>query len=309
MYFGTLVSVPGEELQADLDLSVSDAIAWIAQRVAEREPTAAVRFGDGEAKLLVADPDDRESLNIAVGKIAKESGRRCSPEEALEVKAVLAFAFEKAEMLGIRYQEIWSAETKRWMGRLPALHEKNRKAGRPPAILVSNLNWSTLPEMLAGRRVSVVSCRDVKPVLEGKWGLRDVAVYQVPSQYMVRDVNGEYEAALHDVPIWPDGHSRVAAELTVRERGEVFLVGAGVFGKDLCVRVRDQGGIALDVGSELDRLAGKITRGVERRVLDLHRGGMTKDEIASDLRRAYGVPVDLDDVSRFLATALDAVAE
>lgn len=50
---------------------------------------------------------------------------------------------------------------------------------------------------------------------------------------------------MHGVRIWPDVHVRLRSELTVREPGEVFLVGAGVFGKDLCVRVRDRGGASL----------------------------------------------------------------
>ena len=40
-----------------------------------------------------------------------------------------------------------------------------------------------------------------------------------------------------------------------------FLVGAGIFGKDLCIRIRELGGIALDMGSCLDLMAGKVTRG------------------------------------------------
>jgi hypothetical protein len=48
--------------------------------------------------------------------------------------------------------------------------------------------------------------------------------------------------------------------LAVRSRGEVFLVGAGLFAKHLCITIRDQGGIAIDIGSSLDAMAGKTTR-------------------------------------------------
>jgi hypothetical protein len=66
------------------------------------------------------------------------------------------------------------------------------------------------------------------------------------------------------VPIWPDFYRRLEEEIEVREQGEVFLVGAGLFGKSLCVRIRERGGIALDMGSTLDGIAGKVTRGEGR---------------------------------------------
>jgi hypothetical protein len=158
---------------------------------------------------------------------------------------------------------------------------------------------AALPALLAKRRVSVISCRDVKPVVEEMWDLDDVAVYQMPSHYGVRNVDGAYEAAMHDVPIWPDAHHRVRSELTVRERGEVFLVGAGLFGKDLCIDVRDRGGIALDMGSALDHIAGKLPRDVMRSVFELHAAGMPACDISDYLRAHFGVQVDHERVREF----------
>ena len=86
----------------------------------------------------------------------------------------------------------------------------------------------------------------------------------MPSQYVMRTVDDEYERALHGIPIWPDVVDRIRDELEVRQRGEVFLVGAGLFGKELCIRVRERGGIALDLGSCLDGMADKVTRGPNR---------------------------------------------
>jgi len=193
------------------------------------------------------------------------------------------------------------------MGKLTALHAARVTEGRPPVPLASNMLshrvLDELPHILAGRQVSIIACRDLRPPLEGEWGLDNVAVYQVPSQHDVRDVDGPYEAAMRDMPIWPDTHARLRAELTVRERGEVFLVGAGVFGKDLCIRVRERGGIALDMGSALDSLAGKVTRGPERRAFELYAQGFTVNEIASRLEGIFGVPVESDKVTAAIAQA------
>lgn len=211
----------------------------------------------------------------------------------LDLGLAIAEAYENADVLGILGGHELVEER---MNPLTSRYVEEVAAGRPAATLASCLLhhdvFDALPGMVAGRRVSVVSCRDVKPILEADWRLEDVAAYQVPSQHDARDIDDAYEAALHDERIWPDAHARVCSELAVREAGEVFFVGAGMFGKDLCIRVRDQGGIALDLGSALDRMVGKITRGPRRRVLLMKAQGASLSEVVAELEDRYGVEVD-----------------
>lgn len=288
-------------------LSRAEVTEWIRERIERREPAALVRFAEGEGKVLAASNDDPESLKPPIRTLKRQTGVSFSPDAVFAVQARLALAFDEADVLGIRYFDGSSAEARKWLDQLAARHSERVAAGRQPAALAHCLlDWSPLPELLAGRRIGVISCRDVKPVLESEWGVEDVAVYQVPSQHVVRDVDGAYEATMHGVPMWPDAHARVRAELTVREQGEVFLVGAGLFGKDLCIRVRDLGGIALDMGSGLDRIAGKITRGPKRRALELRSGGMSVEEIAADFHRTYGFPVAPARIAEILSKIDDA---
>jgi O-antigen biosynthesis protein len=289
-------------------LSRSEFTEWMRGRIEARAPTAALRFGDGEARMLLANPAEEESITDAIRKLRRETGLSLSAEDVLEIGALVSYAYDEADVLGIRYGEPIVDEHRAWMDRLHAIYAERVARGRPAATLAYGLLshdlLEPLPGMLAGRKVSVISCRDVKSVLEGEWGLEDVVVHQVPSQHLVRDVDGAYEAAQHGVPIWPDVHARLRAELRVRERGEVFLVGAGVFGKDFCIRIRERGGIAIDMGSALDRIAGKLTRGPERRVLDFHVGGMSVPEIADRLRELYGAEVEHERIARALEDAL-----
>ncbi|HVT35380.1 MAG TPA: hypothetical protein VHE37_07350 [Nevskiaceae bacterium] len=60
-------------------------------------------------------------------------------------------------------------------------------------------------------------------------------------------------------PFYPTVFQRIFADIEF-DRGEVFLVGAGMLGKLLCARIRDLGGIAMDVGSIMDHWAGFATR-------------------------------------------------
>ena len=241
---------------------VTQTLTWIRQRT----PVAIVRFGEGEGRLLTADPMDPLSMSVAARKLRRQTGVVYPPEEVLRIKARVLNAFDTADVIGIRGSASFNDEHKMWVERIERVFQERMEQGRGPAYvshcLLNNQLRDALPAILERQhRVSVISCRDVKPRLMSTYGVEDVRVFQVPSQYVVRDVDGEYEAAMHDVPIWPEFYEDLRDTISVRERGEVFLIGAGVFGKDLCTRVRDLGGIALDLGSSLDGMADKVTRG------------------------------------------------
>lgn len=266
---------------------------WLAGQLESRASAAVVRFGDGEHNVLDAQPGNADSLAGPAERLKAQAGSEFPPDAVFAVRRQISRAFEEADVLGILIG--YSFDTSRPNG-LTSLYLEHWRAGRRPALLANcHLHQDIverLPSLLAGRRVSVISCRDVAPVLEGEWGLSDVAVYQVPSQCNARDVDGPYEKRVHSVRIWPGRLAELQSEITVREPGEVFLVGAGLFGKGLCIQIRDQGGLALDLGSALDRVVGKITRGAMRRIFLLHAQGHSPGAIAAHLEEKYGVAVD-----------------
>lgn len=281
-------------------LSASALRIWLRGRIDARDPTAVVRFGDGEAKLLKAHAGDAASMGPAVRTLEGQTGIAMGASAVIEIRSLVLRAWEGADVIGV------FLGNQCMRNRLVALRaERLASTGSSPLVARSMLHHDIvdeLPSLLTGHPVSVVSCRDLKPVLEADWGLEDVAAYQVPSQHAVRDVDGPYEQQLHHLPIWPNGHAEVRTRLQVREPGEVFLVGAGLFGKDLCIQIRDQGGIAIDMGSALDRIAGKLTRGPKRRVLELHAAGKSPTEIAERMEAIFDVPVDPATVSEFLVS-------
>lgn len=50
------------------------------------------------------------------------------------------------------------------------------------------------------------------------------------------------------------------SELVVHNKGDIFLIGGGPLGKVYYQKVKELGGIALDVGSTFDAWAGVATR-------------------------------------------------
>lgn len=251
------------------ELSRKQAVGMTARWIRQRIPAAIVRFGEGEGRLLVADPADAESVQVAVNKVWRQAGLKLSHDDVFKVKSLVMNAFDGADVVGIRGSANFNPEHQMWVERIEAVFQERLAAGREPAYvthcLLNNTLRDSLGSLLEGQRqVSVISCRDLKDTIEADYGVEDVRVYQVPSQYVMRGIDDEYEAALHGVPIWPDFYDRLRSELEVRRRGEVFLVGAGLFGKDLCIRIKELGGIALDLGSCLDGMAEKVTRGPNR---------------------------------------------
>jgi hypothetical protein len=256
-------------LSAPVNVSKKRVPKLVMSWVREGRAAAAVRFGEGEGRLLVAEPEDPRSMQVAINKLRRQTGLGLPPDDVVEIKALVMRAFDEADLVGIRGSDSFNEEHKLWVARIEQVFSERLAGGRKQAYvshcLFNNDLRDALPTLLEGqRRISVVSCRDVRHVFEDDLGVPDVNVYQVPSQYVMRRVDDPYEAVLHDVPIWPDFYRRLRSDIRVRHPGEIFLIGAGILGKELCIRVKELGGIALDLGSCLDGLAGKVTRGPGR---------------------------------------------
>jgi hypothetical protein len=261
-----IVSLQGRLRDGPVEISIGQVLQLTLAWIREEKPAAVVRFGEGEGRLLVADEEDALSMKVATGKLRRQTGLEFSPSDVLKVKSIVLNAFDHADIVGIREDRDVNPEMRMWVERIEQEFETRLANGRKPVYVSQHRIHGPLTKSLATlldgqRQISVISCRDVKPILQTKYGVEDVNVYQVPSQYIMRRVDGDYEAALHGVAIWPDFYRRLHADLSVRRRGEVFLVGAGLLGKGLCIRVKQLGGIALDLGWLLDRMVGKTTRG------------------------------------------------
>lgn len=255
--------------EGTIDIARSRAVQLAMSWVRDCTPAALIRFGEGEGRILTAEPGLPGSMRVAANKLSRQIGRGFSEDDVLRIRSMVLRAFDRADVLGIRGSSSFSEEHMTWVRRIEAAYTERVIAGRTPVpvthCLVNNDLRDALGHMLEGLdAISVVSCRDVAPRLEAAYGVRDIISYQVPSQYVMREVDDPYEAVLHDVPFWPEHLFDLRRRINVRYRGEVFLVGAGILGKELCILIRDRGGIALDLGSTLDGLVGKVTRGAGR---------------------------------------------
>jgi hypothetical protein len=114
----------------------------------------------------------------------------------------------------------------------------------------ANLHWyfqfsGAMARFLSERAtVGMIGCRDIGARLQVAFEIGRVRSWIVRGE-------SKYPGAETE-PHWPDGFHRVMESLEVTERGQPFLIGAGFLGKIYCHRVKELGGVAIDVGSLLD---------------------------------------------------------
>lgn len=109
--------------------------------------------------------------------------------------------------------------------------------------------------------LTIVTSRDIVAGLARKFPHLDVRLVQIPGEAKFMG-----ESARRHVP---DVYDELVRDLSPREAGELFLIGAGLAAKKYCQVIRDRGGIAVDIGSVFDLWAGAVTRtGFEHKIED-----------------------------------------
>lgn len=248
-----------------VEISRKAAVKLAAQWIAEKRPGAMVRFGEGEGRLMVAQANDPESVGVARRKIKRQTGQVLKDDAVLAIREDILEALDEADVIGIHGDESFNDEHLGWVRAIEEFSElRAAKTGKgritTHCLVNSNLS-NELPSLLSNvTHVTVFSCRDVVEVVQNIAPRASIRVVQIPSQFVKREIDDEYESRMHGIVMWPDFYSGLKGNLEVREQGEVFLVGAGLFGKVICTRAKKLGGIALDIGSRLDFMAGKSTR-------------------------------------------------
>lgn len=112
--------------------------------------------------------------------------------------------------------------------------------------------------------VNIIASRKVDDVISDSLGISTHQIF-IPTEFAFSDndikrtpVKGKH---------YPDYFSKIMMEIKDRvELGAVYLVGAGILGKIYCNEIKKHGGIAIDVGSLIDGIAGLKTRTIPQEV-------------------------------------------
>lgn len=248
---------------------------WLVARIAKGRPTSVIRLGDGEGHFL---PYPEHSRGFQARDRRQVQRDPWWGEELLDaadeatLSAGLIAAIHGADVLGVPNSLRYAAELG-WptmlVGRdcrgIEAISCHLESSGHGGRLASCNLHtdlahWGLYDRLLGGcRSVSVISCHDIAARLAVRFGVTVRESYRIPGEYRHRrSFHSRADGAVSG-RIYPDVFHDIMARLDPRP-GEVHLVAAGILGKLMCQRIKERGGIGLDIGSQVDQWADFRTR-------------------------------------------------
>ena len=261
------------EIEAtDAWLEADALIACLGSAIAERRPFSFLRMFDGEARFLsylsprvqkVLRPQELSAMANSIWESwFKEIIEVFDPAEVLELGQAVLRATADADVLGIassslagndhyhfgflaEMQAILLASKHRFYTNALVHHDLHRKIPflRP---LIQNQPF-----------IGFVGCHpDLAERLAARFGIASHASFLVPGENGRTQLPADVLGTGH----FPLVYRRIMAELSVPFEGAVFLVAAGLLGKVYCARIKELGGIAIDIGALADGWMGYNTR-------------------------------------------------
>jgi hypothetical protein len=271
-----LLAAAQERETSDRWLEPLGVKARIDQAIQSRQPFSMMRMGDGEARFLIrAIPELQDGLTETELKIIGnvvwtnwfgERFEEADPAALADLTSKLMWSIDTTDVLGVSGYMRLRQDTGHF-GYL-ALQEKllnERLANNPDVRLFNALSHYdlvqeplSLTDLLADESfIGVISPHpDLEERLQRHLGAGTVRSYPVPGE--VRLAN--HAAMRAEKRHFPERYLELLETIEVPFPGAVFLIGAGLLGKVYCARVKELGGIALDVGSLVDGWMGINTR-------------------------------------------------
>ena len=282
-------------------------VALINQMRSERKPASLIRLGDAEGMLLARPrPKDTELWAYAVNYF----GPQITTEQITALADALEHAIALADVVGVRDDlvnvdfppnkfELQGADFLEYFKksfnlrsverdipysaalRLAHLHRFLATRGFRDETVICSAWWhfmasanGALAAMAAGSdRIGLISS---KPALANKIRQRlrvELDFYEVPDKPSVSI------SKRSDHVHFPDAFDRTMETLKIRVPGQLFLVGAGICGKVYCNKIRDLGGIGLDIGAVCDSWINLPTRPLVLRSLFCNEGDCVPEQL------------------------------
>jgi len=246
---------------------VLDVLSFLLQKKKAGEPASLIRLGDGEGRLLgypeiVEKTSDNansldHSLQIWFGRddfnLNDLKDLSLQLRESVKNADIVGLPRLKQYQAHLVYRYVSQAITRfNLLNDTPVITDaaihRYFQFGLFYRLLLDNLDFIGL---ITGRP-------QLAAIVKGTFNIEEVKQYLIPAE------------AIHPGGLegnhYPDRFLSLKAELQVPYQGAIFLVGAGALGKIYCDWIKQQGGIAIDIGSICDSWSG-----VGRLVHDYHK--------------------------------------
>jgi hypothetical protein len=255
--------------------------------LANRRPLSMVRIGDGEGNLLrFGEHQDNFELKWANAIFAIHDHQSLSAEQAAIFASEMTEAIAVADIVGLRAfganspqiqitkirEVLERGDFRGALGMIGALvyaATAVKKGAFENTVLTSAWVHLGLLEQLddllqEAQQVVVITGRhELQNIFISQLKERLAAFLPIPIQASDGLLTGRQ---FH----YPIRYHQIIKSLQMDLRGVLVLIGAGLFGKRYCAIAKKHGGVALDLGSAFDILAGKRTRPVHNRLESLN---------------------------------------
>jgi len=247
----------------------------IKERVAKKIPTSLIRLGDGEGMYMnypeyvhEKQLDDQQYIqSIWWGRDAFEQNPATKKEQTIN-----AFnrALKNADIVGV-------PPVRRLLQTFDSLMSETKEVSRQARGILGVINsigmfdqnstvftschihtdlelWDGYFDILHEiDELHLITCHNhLADFIQQRFGIDTVVVHNVPAEARFENLFGQESDNSH----FPDVFDALRKTIPTIAEGKLFFVGAGFLGKMYCDLIKHHGGIALDIGSMMDRWAG-----------------------------------------------------
>lgn len=258
--------------------------------IVKRQAFSAIRLGDGEGRVL-GYPDVFSDLEVLSQVLYYHFGpesmhrlKHAAPaswikDAMLDLRRLLLKSIRQADVVGLPISEYFDGHehsvTHGLLGFACATNvglaevryrEKRDIVGADVFQALASRGQLYRSAAALARRVHVVGPWDIRDQLSSALNVEGVNWIQVPGHYTWRGERGLGQ--------YPELYKYVASHLQHMGDvgGELFFVGAGLLGKYYCTLIKENGGVALDIGSVIDSWAKRgLPYAVENETISLKK--------------------------------------
>jgi hypothetical protein len=244
----------------------------IEEAVTTRQPFSFIRMGDGEARLLcfldpkvrawLREPELLAMINSVWVNWFGQDVQEFRIEDVAELNQLMGYAVKVSDVVGLPAEESIVHDHYHF-GFFTEMQDailRDSSGHLTPAMVHTELQrlQPFLGDILRGQQfLGFVGCHEqLAPELGRHHSIAATRTYRIPGENGRPQLPAELRVRGH----FPGIFHEIMQTLEVPFRGAVFLVAAGVCGKVYCARIKELGGIAIDIGSLADCWLGFNTR-------------------------------------------------
>ncbi len=276
--------------------SVADAACfarYLSDKIAQAQPFHFTRLGDGEGSFMrpfranATHPHFDTHASNGIQKIWWN--KQADPETSRDLAAGYHRALQEADALGMA--PVWrllqavpeGAQHKAQESLLYTFELVADRAAGADCFITSAHAHSDLEAWDLWRfvfnqidNISFISCHDMEAALHARFQLKTNTKIITPAE---ADFSEQFGLQSDETLL--DRYEDVLEQINPRQ-GEVWLVAAGFLGKLFGAKIKELGGIALDIGSLADYWMGHETR--------IYSGASTGHHLHHSLAKGHGLP-------------------